>query len=302
MASANEVRLQCWWQKEASSMSRWQFRKFARFKARLAAMGVPSAFVQQVKSLGSADYATNTAAGTGSMAETQRADKHVQSELGIDIRMPNFLPFFNPFETTDVAVQTAAAVPEPGGSTSTRARRETRMDRMINEFHRGALYVEQDIRYLEHKYQDEELVQELRETFEEWDARMKPFGFITSYDSSTQTGMVTLAEDAARLLESHGDVSPGIDTTSASIPAAGAWRGLERHEVKAGLRVRAMPASSKEPSCPGRICDAYWACSDFMSGEVSYVCCVAFSDGCTTELSFRDLQIWDSNATDRHPT
>ena len=170
-------------------MSRWQFRKFAQLKAQQAATCVPSAHLSQVKSLGSADFATNSEVGRGSMAETERVDREVRTtDLGIDIQIPNFLPFLNPFETDDVAVQTATAVPELGGSTSTRARRETQIDRIINEYHRGALYAEQDIRYLEHKYQDEALVEELRETFAEWEMRMQQFQFIATYDSSTQTG------------------------------------------------------------------------------------------------------------------
>ena len=236
------------------------------------------------------------------MAETERADKQVQSDLGLDIHIPNFLPFFNPFETADVATQTGTVVPEPGGSASTPARREKRMDRIINEFHRRALYVEQDIRYLERKYQDEALVKELRETFEEWDARMKPFQFITSCDSSTQTGMVALASDTALHLEDNGDADPTINASSVTALAAGAWRRLERCEIEAGLPVRVTTASSRNTGCRGRIRDAYWACDDLMSGEVLYVCCLGFQDGAVEEFSLGDIEVLDSSAPAGHPT
>ena len=54
-------------------MSRWQFRKFWKYRAK------------QVKSL-----------ETWPAEDVQRADAATQADVGIDIRMPDFLPFYHP--------------------------------------------------------------------------------------------------------------------------------------------------------------------------------------------------------------
>ena len=71
-----------WFEKEAEHMSRWQFRKFWKHRAK------------QVKSL-----------ETLPAEDVQRADAATQADVGIDIKMPNFLPFYHPSDR-EAEVQT----------------------------------------------------------------------------------------------------------------------------------------------------------------------------------------------------
>ena len=84
--------------------------------------------------------------------------------------------------------QSMASQKAGGRSTTVRATGVTERDEIINECQRGFLYTEQDIRYLERKIgHGMRELKELRETFDEWDVRMRVFRCRDSSRASTQT-------------------------------------------------------------------------------------------------------------------
>ena len=90
-----------WKQKAASGdhacMSRWQFRKLVRHQKQWAMSSSGASFDQQVKSL---------AAQTDEKARAgDRMDAAVQTQLGLDIKFPNFWPYYHPADIEE-GVQT----------------------------------------------------------------------------------------------------------------------------------------------------------------------------------------------------
>ena len=90
-----------WNQKAASGnhacMSRWQFRKLVRHQKQGAMSSSGASFDQQVKSLAAQTYEKARAG--------DRMDAAVPAQLGLDIKFPNFLPYYHPAEIEE-AVQT----------------------------------------------------------------------------------------------------------------------------------------------------------------------------------------------------
>ena len=76
---------------------------------------------------------------------------------------------------------------EQGGCTSYPARRITAMDEVVNQYHRGALYLERYLQAVESSVSGDTIeVVELREFFTDWDRRMSQFKFVKQGDASTQ--------------------------------------------------------------------------------------------------------------------
>ena len=109
--------------------------------------------------------------------------------------------YLNPGGTTgrnDAVINTGVEAPgqlvEEGSSTM-RVKRIVDSSEILSQYHRGALYLEQDIRFLEHKLGCEmKELKELRKTFDDWDSRMKMFRMVSQCDSFTQMGSTDMPE------------------------------------------------------------------------------------------------------------
>ena len=226
-----------WKSRDASDWSRWQARKYWRWRTQHE--------LQQVKSLGSRADRLVTAGNQADAAAQADADVQVpnwavysgafkseaavQTDEGMTDDESNSLfcvdkAGYNWVDELDIApatsnrlghqsfrvVKNAEVASEPGGmvftpgsvngagvagvslpegsSSTIRVKRIVETSEIINEYHRGAFYLEQDIRFLERRFSCEEReVKELRETFDEWDARMKRFHMVSLCDSFMQT-------------------------------------------------------------------------------------------------------------------
>ena len=88
--------------------------------------------------------------------------------------------------------QSMASQKAGGCSTTVRATGVTERDESINECQRGFRYMEQDIQYLEMKIgHGMRELRELRETFDEWDLRMRVFRFRDRSHTSIQTAWLS---------------------------------------------------------------------------------------------------------------
>ena len=81
------------------------------------------------------------------------------------------------------------------GSSTMRVKRIVDSSEILSQYHRDALYLEQDIRFLEHKLGCEmKELKELRKTFDDWGSRMKKFRMVSQCDSFTQVGSTDMPE------------------------------------------------------------------------------------------------------------
>ena len=89
-----------WYDCEYQSMSRWQFRKACRQKARERELSASSANQDTLTQVKSLEPLPEKSAKAGN-----RMSVGTQSEMGLDIKLPNFLPLYNPTDA-EVGVQT----------------------------------------------------------------------------------------------------------------------------------------------------------------------------------------------------
>ena len=112
MIPSNEA----WWQKPLESLSVWQFRKLNRHRARLRAGLTGHQLLQQVKSLepqrlehvrADNHEGIDMREEVLQMGGLPAADAGVQTEQGMDFKIPNWLPYYDPAEQeSQVATQT----------------------------------------------------------------------------------------------------------------------------------------------------------------------------------------------------
>ena len=119
----NEVLGGSWKSLALSCLSRWQYRKLIRWRARQSQISA-SSLVQQVTSLGSAVLAKEV--GTGYMPESTTTEQGTQAEMGLELAallQPGWLtPATSPCKLPGSL----------GGSSSTRARRVVDFNDVIN--------------------------------------------------------------------------------------------------------------------------------------------------------------------------
>ena len=279
-------------------LSKWQYCKLVRYKAQHLRGCAPCPFLQ-VKSLALArcgKFEANPKQPTeldGSAGGLNEAGTQTDVQ---DVFIPNWLVFYEP-HGSDVGVQTDAISEilgsSEGDSSTVRVSRITEGDTVINQYHRGALYLEMDIAIadLEHKCRDEASVKELRQTFDEWDKRMRKFHFVSQCDSCSQTVSISAVQLDMMQLQVTGASDLGTGSSKMQDSDAGVWRRIQRDEIARGVRVRIGPECLVHPGCRGAIQDSFWIVDDLMSGEPSYVCSVALDNGQMAEVTWVDVEV-----------
>ena len=211
-----------------------------------------------------------------------------------DVAIPNWLVFDEP-HGLDMGVQTEAISDVSGiseaESSTVRTRRITEGHEVINEYRRGALYLEMDIAELECKCCDEASVKELRKTFDEWDKRMCKFHSVSQSDSCSQTLSTSPVHLDMMQLQVAGNSDLGAGSGKKQDLNAAVWRRIQQHEIAAGVRVRIGSACLAHPGCRGAIRDSFWSVDDLMSGEPLYVCRVALDNGEMAEVTWVELEV-----------